>query len=56
MKLKDILLIIIFTLIFTSGIFFIRSQFFDTKENLENQMIEEKYIEPTSIVPSSLLQ
>jgi hypothetical protein len=55
MKLKDVLLIILCTIIFTSLIFFIRSQFFGTREDLEIRMIEEKYIEPVSIIPQTFL-
>ncbi|MDR1987694.1 MAG: hypothetical protein LBQ24_02830 [Candidatus Peribacteria bacterium] len=45
MKLKNLLLIIIFTTIFTFLIFLIRSYFFLSKEDLENKIIEEKYID-----------
>lgn len=46
MRLKDLLLLIFFTFIFTVLIFIINNYFLWWKESLENKIIEEKYIEP----------
>lgn len=49
MKLKDLILIVIFTTFFSFLIFIAKNYFFWWRETLKNNIIEEKYIEPTAI-------
>lgn len=56
MKLKDILLLICYTTLFSFLIFIAKNYFFWGKENLENTFIEENYIEPTIIIEEPLVE
>lgn len=52
MRLKDILLMIVLTILFGFLIFVARNYFLWWKENFELELIEERYIEPSAFVES----